>query len=92
MDGLRADDPEGLAGTYAVAQREHATEIASRIIHGDLNHCEPPPVPAALVRPVPAYARRRRRTHSLPASFNQASPNLNFPATFFANVAIMRGA
>ncbi|MBP2464784.1 hypothetical protein JOH52_000805 [Sinorhizobium meliloti] len=49
---LRVDDPEGLAETYPVAQREHGTEMASLIIHGDLNHGEPPLPRPLYVRPV----------------------------------------
>lgn len=49
---LRVDDPEGLAATYPVAQREHGTEMASLILHGDLNHGEVPLPRPLYVRPV----------------------------------------
>lgn len=49
---LRVDDPEGLAATYPVAQREHGTEMASLILHGDLNHGEAPLSRPLYVRPV----------------------------------------
>ena len=49
---LRVDDPEGLADIYPVIQREHGTEMASLIIHGDLNHGEPPLPRPLYVRPV----------------------------------------
>ncbi len=49
---LLVDDPEGLADTYPVAQREHGTEMASLIIHGDLNHGESPIARPLYVRPV----------------------------------------
>jgi hypothetical protein len=44
---LIIDDPEGLEGSYPVAHRQHGTEMASLIVHGDLNRGEP-----ALSRPV----------------------------------------
>jgi hypothetical protein len=49
---LRVDDPEGLAATYPVAQREHGTEMASLVVHGDLNHGETPLPRPLYVRPV----------------------------------------
>jgi hypothetical protein len=49
---LRVDDPEGLSATYPVARREHGTEMASLIIHGDLNHHESPISRPLYVRPV----------------------------------------
>lgn len=49
---LIVDDPEGLADVYPVAQREHGTEMASLIIHGDLNHGELPLPRPLYVRPV----------------------------------------
>ena len=49
---LRVDDPEGLADIYPVIQREHGTEMASLIIHGNLNHGEPPLPRPLYVRPV----------------------------------------
>ena len=49
---LRVDDPEGLDAIYPVARREHGTEMASLIIHGDLNAGEPPLPRRLYVRPV----------------------------------------
>jgi hypothetical protein len=49
---LTIDDPEGLDAAYPVAQREHGTEMASLIIHGDLNRVEPPLGRRLYVRPV----------------------------------------
>jgi hypothetical protein len=49
---LRVDDPEELADIYPVAQREHGTEMASLIIHGDLNHGETPLPRPLYVRPI----------------------------------------
>lgn len=49
---LRVDDPEGLDAIYPVARREHGTEMASLIIHGDLNSGEPPLPRRLYVRPV----------------------------------------
>ena len=36
------DDPDGIEATYPVARRRHGTEMASLIIHGDLNRQEAP--------------------------------------------------
>jgi hypothetical protein len=49
---LRVDDPKELADIYPVAQREHGTEMASLIIHGDLNHGETPLPRPLYVRPI----------------------------------------
>jgi hypothetical protein len=49
---LDVDDPEGLDAIYPVARREHGTEMASLIIHGDLNAAEPPLPRRLYVRPV----------------------------------------
>jgi hypothetical protein len=49
---LDVDDPEGLDAIYPVARREHGTEMASLIIHGDLNANEPPLPRRLYVRPV----------------------------------------
>jgi hypothetical protein len=49
---LRVDDPEGLEATYPAVRREHGTEMASLIIHGDLNHGEAPISRPLYVRPV----------------------------------------
>lgn len=49
---LNVDDPEGLDAVYPVARREHGTEMASLIIHGDLNTGEPPIPRRLYVRPV----------------------------------------
>jgi hypothetical protein len=38
---LSVDDPEGLEATYPVQRREHGTEMASLIIHGDLSAGRP---------------------------------------------------
>jgi hypothetical protein len=49
---LDIDDPEGLDAVYPVARREHGTEMASLIIHGDLNAGEPPLSRRLHVRPI----------------------------------------
>lgn len=49
---LRVDDPDNLADTYPVARREHGTEMASLIIHGDLNQAVTPLPRPLYVRPV----------------------------------------
>lgn len=49
---LTVDDPEGLEASYPVARREHGTEMASLIIHGDLNAGEAPLPRRLYVRPV----------------------------------------
>src|SRR6185312_12682276 len=49
---LDVDDPEGLDAVYPVARREHGTEMASLIIHGDLNANESPLPRRLYVRPV----------------------------------------
>ena len=51
-DRLTVDDPEGLETIYPVQRREHGTEMASLIIHGDLNAGEPPIRRRLYVRPV----------------------------------------
>jgi len=64
---LRVDDPEGLADVYPVAQREHGTEMASLIVHGDLNHGEAPLPRPLYVRPVfqPSLGGERTPTDRL---------------------------
>jgi len=52
VDRLIVDDPENLEPIYAVAQRSHGTEMASLIIHGDLNLVGPPIRRPLYVRPV----------------------------------------
>jgi len=49
---LIVDDPEGLESTYQVAARKHGTEMASLIIHGDINRGEPPLSRPLYVRPI----------------------------------------
>jgi hypothetical protein len=49
---LVVDDPEGLDAAYPVARRHHGTEMASLIIHGDLNLGEPALPRRLYVRPV----------------------------------------
>jgi hypothetical protein len=49
---LIIDDPEGLEATYPVAQRQHGTQMASLIVHGDLNRGEPPLPRPLFVLPV----------------------------------------
>jgi hypothetical protein len=49
---LVIDDPDGLEDVYPVARREHGTEMASLIIHGDLNLNEAPLPRRLYVRPV----------------------------------------
>ena len=49
---LTVDDPEGLEPTYQVAARRHGTEMASLIVHGDINRGEPPLSRPLYVRPV----------------------------------------
>ena len=49
---LVVDDPEGLEAIYPVARREHGTEMASLIIHGDLNRGEAALPRRLYVRPV----------------------------------------
>ena len=49
---LIVDDPEDLDANYPVAQREHGTEMASLIVHGDLNYGEVPIRRPLYVRPV----------------------------------------
>lgn len=49
---LVVDDPDGLEDVYPVARREHGTEMASLIVHGDLNLNEPPLRRRLYVRPV----------------------------------------
>lgn len=39
---LIIDDPDGLEASYPVTQRQHGTEMASLIVHGDLNRGEQP--------------------------------------------------
>jgi hypothetical protein len=46
------DDPDGLEATYPVNQRRHGTEMASLIIHGDLNTPEAPLSRPLFVLPV----------------------------------------
>ena len=49
---LVVDDPEGLEPTYQVAARKHGTEMASLILHGDINRGDPPLTYPLYVRPV----------------------------------------
>lgn len=49
---LIIDDPEGLEPTYQVAARKHGTEMASLIVHGDINRGEPPLSRPLYVRPI----------------------------------------
>jgi hypothetical protein len=49
---LIVDDPEGLEAAYPVNRREHGTEMASLIIHGDLNLGGMPLSRPLYVRPV----------------------------------------
>ena len=49
---LAVDDPDGLEDVYPVARREHGTEMASLIIHGDLNLNETPLSRRLYVRPI----------------------------------------
>ena len=49
---LIVDDPEGLEPTYQVAARKHGTEMASLIVHGDINRAEPALSRPLYVRPV----------------------------------------
>lgn len=49
---LTVDDPEGLESTYQVAARRHGTEMASLILHGDINRGDPPLSRPLYVRPV----------------------------------------
>jgi hypothetical protein len=56
----RVDDPEGLARTDPVPQRERGTEMASCVIHGDFDHREPPlPGQRLCTAGVPACAGRQ---------------------------------
>ena len=52
QDRLIIDDPEALEPTYQVAARRHGTEMASLILHGDINRAEPPLARPLYVRPV----------------------------------------
>lgn len=49
---LVVDDPDDLEARYPVNRREHGTEMASLIIHGDLTRGEPPLPRPLLVQPV----------------------------------------
>ena len=49
---LVVDDPEGLEPGYQVAARKHGTEMASLIIHGDINRGEAPLGRRLHVRPI----------------------------------------
>lgn len=46
------DDPDDLDADYPISRREHGTEMASLIIHGDLTRGEPPLSRRLLVSPV----------------------------------------
>ncbi|MFZ5733641.1 MAG: S8 family peptidase [Pseudomonadota bacterium] len=61
---LRIDDPDNLEATYPVAQRQHGTEMASLIIHGDLNRAQTPISRPLYVRPV-LQPDARGQEHSL---------------------------
>ena len=49
---LSIDDPDDLDPLYPVARRRHGTEMASLIVHGDLNNSDGPLPRPILVRPV----------------------------------------
>ena len=49
---LVVDDPEGLEPAYVVSARKHGTEMASLIIHGDINQGEAPLGRRLYVRPI----------------------------------------
>lgn len=49
---LRVDDPDGFAGAYTAAEREHGTTMASIILHGDLNAPQSPLSNPLYVRPI----------------------------------------
>lgn len=49
---ISIDDPDDLDPVYPVAQRRHGTEMASLIVHGDLNNSDGPLSRPVLVRPV----------------------------------------
>lgn len=49
---LSIDDPDDLDPLYPVARRQHGTEMASLIVHGDLNNSDGPLPRPILVRPV----------------------------------------
>ncbi len=49
---LIIDDPDDFALGYLVAARKHGTQMASLILHGDLNRGEPPLERPLYVRPV----------------------------------------
>ena len=49
---LVVDDPEGLEPGYQVVARKHGTEMASLIIHGDINRGEAPLGRRLYVRPI----------------------------------------
>lgn len=49
---ITVDDPNDLDANYPVSRREHGTEMASLIIHGDLARGEPPLPRPLLVQPV----------------------------------------
>ena len=49
---LIVDDPEGLEASYAVPARRHGTEMASLILHGDINRSDPALTRPIYVRPV----------------------------------------
>ena len=46
------DDPDDLDALYPVGRRHHGTEMASLIVHGDLNNSDGPLSRPVLVRPV----------------------------------------
>ena len=49
---LIVDDPDDLEANYPVSRRDHGTQMASLIIHGDLTRREPPLPRPLLVQPV----------------------------------------
>ena len=49
---LVVDDPDGFEAGYTVPLRKHGTEMASLILHGDINQGEPPLERPIYVRPV----------------------------------------
>lgn len=54
---LELDDPDGLEDQGVVSVRSHGTQMASLILHGDLNRGEPPIPRRLYVRPVMLVVR-----------------------------------
>jgi hypothetical protein len=59
---LVVDDPDDLEAVYPVRSREHGTQMASLILHGDLNRGEAPLPRPLYVRPVLRPAEGAERT------------------------------